>query len=200
MKHNADLVISGEKCVLVPYRRHHVVQYHEWMQDPELLAATASEPLSLEEEYAMQQTWAEDEHKCTFIVCDPDFADTPGTGSHGGAMAGDVNLFLGSDHEEPHTAEISIMLAEARSRRKGVSHEALRLVMAYAAQQLGVTKFRAKIDVSNEASQALFRQLGYRETKRVDVFHEVWLELAADGDAARRLLDHPLRLGPYDGV
>ena len=30
--------------------------------------------------------------ECTFILLDPDFPDSPGTGTHGGAMAGDVNL------------------------------------------------------------------------------------------------------------
>lgn len=29
-------------------------RYHEWMKSPELLETTASEPLSLEEEYNMQ--------------------------------------------------------------------------------------------------------------------------------------------------
>jgi hypothetical protein len=30
-------------------------KYHEWMKSPELLEATASEPLSLDEEYEMQR-------------------------------------------------------------------------------------------------------------------------------------------------
>ena len=46
--------------------------------------------------------------ECTFIILDGDFPDTEGTGTHGGAMAGDVNIFL-NDHDEPSTAEIEIM-------------------------------------------------------------------------------------------
>ena len=38
------------------------------MQDPFLLEATASEPLSMEEEVAMQREWRDDEKKCTFII------------------------------------------------------------------------------------------------------------------------------------
>ena len=42
--------------------------YHEWMQDPQLLEATASEPLTMEQEIEMQQEWRDDEKKCTFII------------------------------------------------------------------------------------------------------------------------------------
>lgn len=55
--------------------------------------------------------------------------------SHTHTPSGDVNIFL-NDHEEPHTAEIEIMVAEPRSRRRGLAHEALGLFMAYAAAHL----------------------------------------------------------------
>jgi len=56
------------KVVLVPYRPEHVTKYHEWMLDPHLLFMTASEPLSIQEEMDMQQSWRDDPNKCTFIV------------------------------------------------------------------------------------------------------------------------------------
>jgi RimJ/RimL family protein N-acetyltransferase len=68
MKLNADTVLVGERTILVPYRHEHVDTYHGWMQDPDLLDATGSEPLTVAEEYAMQQTWRDDETKCTFIL------------------------------------------------------------------------------------------------------------------------------------
>ena len=61
MKANANLTLRGTACALVPYKAEHVPLYHEWMQDPDIQEATASEPLSIEEEYAMQKDWAQDE-------------------------------------------------------------------------------------------------------------------------------------------
>ena len=70
MKENYETCLVGDNCVLVPYRPCHVEQYHAWMQNAALLEATGSEPLTLEQEYEMQQTWRRDQHKCTFIVLD----------------------------------------------------------------------------------------------------------------------------------
>lgn len=68
MKLNYETCLIGPKTILVPYRPEHVKKYHEWMQSPFLLEMTASEPLSLEEEIEMQQSWKNDDNKCTFIV------------------------------------------------------------------------------------------------------------------------------------
>ncbi|KAI9183502.1 hypothetical protein H9P43_004420 [Blastocladiella emersonii ATCC 22665] len=120
---------------LVPYLPCHVPKYHEWMQSPELLAATASEPLSLREEYAMQQSWREDPDKLTFILAwsglplnydpaaltrtdeaEPDeaLALDPAAADQLrglGGMVGDVNLFFHpyyqDDDEEDADAEPS---------------------------------------------------------------------------------------------
>lgn len=54
--------------------------------DPALLEATASEPLTPEEEFENCTSWREDAEKCTFIVLDKSVSDTPGTGTHGGGM------------------------------------------------------------------------------------------------------------------
>jgi hypothetical protein len=58
MRLNINMVISGDKVTLCPYRKEHVSTYHEWMKDPYILEMTASEPLSIEEEYEMQQSWS----------------------------------------------------------------------------------------------------------------------------------------------
>ncbi|CAI5488260.1 unnamed protein product, partial [Closterium sp. Naga37s-1] len=76
------LAAHNRAVVLVPYRACHVAKYHSWMQDPWLQEATGSEPLSLEEEYSMQQRWRDDSDRCTFILLDrshiPVLANTSG--------------------------------------------------------------------------------------------------------------------------
>jgi RimJ/RimL family protein N-acetyltransferase len=76
MKDNYESIICRQeigirekkKVLLVPYRPEHVDRYHAWMQRPDLLAATASEPLTLPEEYEMQESWYRDSNKCTCII------------------------------------------------------------------------------------------------------------------------------------
>ena len=51
--------------ILVPYEKEHVEKYHGWMQSEEILQTTASEPLTIENEYKMQESWREDEDKLT---------------------------------------------------------------------------------------------------------------------------------------
>lgn len=77
MRENWGERVLGHGVVLVPYRRWHVARYHEWMQSAELLEATASEPLTLEEEYDMQKKWRDDADKCTFIVLDAGRSNKP---------------------------------------------------------------------------------------------------------------------------
>ncbi len=57
MRENSNVQIVGAKVDLVPYRRKHVEKYHNWMLSSLLLEQTASEPLTLQEEYEMQQKW-----------------------------------------------------------------------------------------------------------------------------------------------
>ena len=51
------VVQVGERVILLPYHRRHVPRYHAWMMSPALQEQTASEPLSLDDEYAMQASW-----------------------------------------------------------------------------------------------------------------------------------------------
>ncbi|KAK2189628.1 hypothetical protein NP493_101g08008 [Ridgeia piscesae] len=109
MKINQEICITGKRTVLVPYRKEHVTKYHGWMQNEELQELTASEPLTLQEEYAMQHSWSEDEQKCTFIILDAGkFKNNKENEIE--SMVGDVNLFF-NDIDDKYSAEVEIMVA-----------------------------------------------------------------------------------------
>ncbi|KAK3827802.1 MAG: N-acetyltransferase 9 [Benniella sp.] len=184
---NERTALVGEKCVLVPYLKRHVEQYNKWMQSPELLELTASEPLTLEQEYEMQRSWREDENKCTFIILAREQLDQQVTPENAltHKMAGDVNLFF-NDHDDPHSAEIEIMIAESCYRRKGLGLEALRVMITYAFQSLSVKHITAKVSKSNQGSIQLFTsQLGFVQTGYSEFFEEVTLEKQLNENALR---------------
>ncbi|CAI9099304.1 OLC1v1036099C1 [Oldenlandia corymbosa var. corymbosa] len=170
--------IVGEKVILVPYMKEHVPKYHEWMQNPALLEATASEPLTLDQEYEMQVSWTQDPLKQTFIVLDKELVD--GEFCHGDphteAMVGDVNIYM-NDLDDAKVAEVEIMIAETKSRGKGVGKESVLMMMAFAVENFGIQAFQAKIGESNTASISLFQKLGFEKISHSDIFKEVTLKL-----------------------
>ncbi|CAN4114118.1 unnamed protein product [Withania somnifera] len=170
--------VEGEKVILVPYMRDHVPKYHEWMQDPLLLQATASEPLTLHQEYEMQLSWTQDPLKQTFIVLDRELI--VGNFVHGEphveAMVGDVNIYM-NDLDDPQMAEVEIMIAEPNSRGKGLGKESVLMMMTFAVDNFKIHTFRAKIGEQNQASISLFQKLGFKETSYSEIFNEMTLEL-----------------------
>ncbi|XP_021735205.1 N-acetyltransferase 9-like protein [Chenopodium quinoa] len=170
--------LEGEKVILVPYMKEHVPNYHQWMQDPYLLFVTGSEPLTLDQEYEMQLSWSQDPLKRTFIVLDKQMIE--GKILHGQphieAMVGDVNIYM-NDPDDPLFAEIEIMIAEPKSRGKGLGKEAVMMMMAFAVENVGIHTFRAKIGESNQASLLLFRKLGFQDSSFSEAFKEWTLEM-----------------------
>jgi RimJ/RimL family protein N-acetyltransferase len=164
MKQNK--IFQFEKLFFVPYTRMHVQKYHEWMSDPELLNATASEPLTLEEEYLNQISWAHDKDKYTFIL---EVESDTLTGIKG-LMIGDVNLFL-----QDGTAEIEIMIAEKSYHRMGYGWKGVKGMIYYGIKYLNIQNFTCKIAYKNIGSQRLFHKLGFVEVSRSEYFHEVEL-------------------------
>lgn len=124
------------------------------MQDADLQAATASEPLSMTEEYDMQRSWRTDNDKLTFIVCqsrqEPKNVSQTVRGGQDDRperMVGDINLFLfepeGDDDDEDDSGEqapnssnalvgeIELMIARKALHRQGYGRAALLSFTAY---------------------------------------------------------------------
>lgn len=134
---------------------------HTLTPSQEIQKATASEPLTLEEEYSMQRSWREDADKLTFIVCthpgEQFYNDitqkpqtqfmSPGEQDAPESMIGDVNLFLYDDDEEEDDeqtnvaeapkrtrtviGELEIMIARHDQRGKGIAQETLSAFTSY---------------------------------------------------------------------
>ncbi|KAI0271294.1 GNAT domain-containing protein [Gloeopeniophorella convolvens] len=181
MKVNAQTALVGSTVVLVPYRAEYVETYHAWMQSPELRELTASEELTLEEEYAMQRSWQEDEDKLTFIVLARSLeaesnVELSNEDIRALPMIGDVNLFFKNSRDDPDfEVECEVMIAEAAYRGQRRAYAALSLLLRYACDKLGVRRehFVARIGASNARSIALFTSLGFGIARTVTVFDEV---------------------------
>lgn len=179
MKLNENTKIIGTGVILVPYKKEHVLKYHTWMLSEDLRNLTASEPLSLEEEYMMQQTWHLDENKCTFIILDKEIYSQ--TKDEIGAMIGDTNFFF-SNENEALSAEAEIMIAEVASQGKKRGWEAMLHMILYGIVFIHIKHFVVKIGESNSKSINMFLKMGFVTTKTVDVFNEITMERDVDSN------------------
>ncbi|KAF7552608.1 hypothetical protein G7Z17_g4218 [Cylindrodendrum hubeiense] len=150
MRINETTAIATRKALLVPYEAHHVRQYHSWMQDPDIQEATASEPMTLDEEYENQQSWRTSSDKLTFIICAPPSAEEisqPAVKAKvvdaDANMRGDINFFLypyeSDDEAEEATAdaqgwctgEVDVMIASTSHRGQGFGRAAVCALLVY---------------------------------------------------------------------
>uniref|UniRef100_A0A182QWU0 N-acetyltransferase domain-containing protein n=1 Tax=Anopheles farauti TaxID=69004 RepID=A0A182QWU0_9DIPT len=181
MRLNEHLQIKGNHVILVPYEKQHVEKYHQWMQSEELQELTASEPLSLEEEYRMQSSWREDNDKCTFLILDADrYAET---NDEIDALVGDTNIFIKSTPDEEDrtvVGEIEIMIAEPSARQRRLGWEATILMLLFGAEHLHIARYVAITKDTNEKAMRMFGRLQFHETNRTAVFREVTFERTVD--------------------
>ncbi|XP_072044084.1 N-acetyltransferase 9-like protein [Amphiura filiformis] len=185
MRLNEQTLLEGHKVVLVPYKKYHVPRYHEWMKSPELQQLTASEPLTMDQEYEMQKSWHLDDNKLTFIVLDKVKWQDPDI-SEEDSMCGDVNLFF-NDADDSSVAEIEIMIAEPSCRGKGFGKEVLLLMMQYGISKLSVSKYVAKIGMENQVSIKMFTKLGFSQVSISEVFQEVTLDYSITDEVKGQL-------------
>ncbi|KAI9660855.1 MAG: hypothetical protein M1829_006420 [Trizodia sp. TS-e1964] len=178
---NKNTVVHVAGINLIPYLKAHVPIYHAWMQDENLQRATASEALTLEEEYAMQRSWRHDADKLTFIIkLDDRLSPDSNLPSR---LLGDVNLFLSADEEgEGVVGELEIMIAPVEYRGRGFGQIALEAMLSYIKRHdseivkeyygtawndvpeegRGLKYLRAKIGEGNRRSADLFERNGFK--------------------------------------
>ena len=154
------------------------------MQDADLQAATASEPLSMTEEYDMQRSWRTDNDKLTFIVCQSREPESATQTVQGGQddrperMIGDINLFLfepeDDDDEDGEQApnstkqsnalvgEIELMIARKDLHRLGYGRAALLSFTTYVLDTWA--QIAAEYSSSNSEGQVA-RSLQYLRVK-----------------------------------
>nr|CAI5823468.1 unnamed protein product [Callosobruchus analis] len=177
---NKDTVITGKNVILIPYKKDHVLKYHEWMKSEELQKLTASEPLSLEEEYEMQKSWLMDENNRSKYEETKNEID---------AMIGDTNLFFANPYDRI-CAEAEIMIAEPWARGRKCGWEAMLLMFLYGIKYLGVKEFIVKISYINDISIRMFQNMGFSEVSRSDVFQEITMNKIVDKLWITWIIDH----------
>ena len=101
MRDNWNHIVKVGQVALVPYQRSFVPKYHDWLEDEWLRDMTATERLSLEEEYEAQAAWINDKEKCTFIVFEKDSitsdSDTTASEQESGSTNTNTNSNTSSD-------------------------------------------------------------------------------------------------------
>ncbi|RKF61556.1 N-acetyltransferase 9-like protein [Golovinomyces cichoracearum] len=216
MRINEGVAISSSKVLLVPYEKRHVKTYHEWMKSKEIQKVTASEPLTLKEEYLMQESWRHDHDKLTFIICTP--TSTPitkviaGTHDANRLLLGDINLFLfaAQDYNNCCIGELELMVAPLHARRQGYGRAAMLCFLYYIQTHLDelMTEYcgsknsksktmhllylSVKIHSENTNSIKLFESIGFRKVSDTANFFgelEFKLENCTESETTTELLE-----------
>lgn len=91
------------------------------------------------------------------------------------SMVGDVNIFINDS-----TGELTTMIAESKWRRKGLGEEAVRIMLWFAFQVIGLRVFEVKISKDNVNSLKLFQKIGFTMTSQCSKFHEYTLSIVAE--------------------
>jgi RimJ/RimL family protein N-acetyltransferase len=130
----------------------------------EIQTATASEPLSLDQEYAMQESIREAK---------------AGTVDAPARMIGDVNLFLSEADEDPEgcIGELELLIAPTTMRRQGYGRATILAFLNYiqthiqeilteykksrSREKMSLLQLKVKIGSKNDKSIQLFESIGF---------------------------------------
>ncbi len=84
-------------------------------------------------------------------------------------------------------AELEVMVAEPASRRRGIARESLLMLMRWVLENVpGVSEFVVKVTNENVASLQLFKGLGFRVRRVLNVFEQTELRMSV-ADARERV-------------
>jgi len=150
--------------ILTSYERHDVAMYWKWMQESGIRKSRKVSIISKAQAVQQQKMCQHSKTQFIFLIVDPEFK----------RPVGDVHLFLqpASFVGAPLVGELRVMIAIKKSRRKGLAFKAVKLMMKFGREYLGVRKFFAHISGVNTESLALFEnRLGFR---RVEVVFGHW--------------------------
>ena len=171
------------------------------MQVAEIQEATASEPLSLEEEYAMQQSWRQDPDKLTFIACLP-FAQSSRAVNAGAddcpdRMLGDVNLFLTtSEDSDAVIGEIELMIAVKNQQGHGYGRASLLAFLRFMVErerELMEEFERERMSAGGSGIEGLVVKIGEGNARSLGLFESVGFERVGEG--ANYFGEWELRMG-----
>lgn len=132
------------------------------MEDEAVRVATASDRLTLEEEYENQESWRASNDKLTFIVCRPQGPRASRDGVVAGVddapdrMVGDINFFLTPWVEDDGTVsglvgEVDVMIARPHDRGQGLGRGAVTAFLHYILQRQRAAILAEAADEADEA-------------------------------------------------
>lgn len=179
------------------------------LTDQEIQIATASEPLTIDEEYQMQRSWRTDADKLTFITCLPPSQKPTGyiisqQYDSAGSMRGDVNLFLTREEDGNGViGELELMIAKREYQGKGLGRATLLSFIHYvlshqseiiaqfndtstdrsippSQQPSTFLRLSAKVGQDNTRSFGLFTSVGFKKISEKPSYFGEW-ELWLEG-------------------
>ncbi|MCJ1247442.1 hypothetical protein MMC30_004656 [Trapelia coarctata] len=156
------------------------------MQDEEIQEATASEPLSLDEEYAMQQSWRQDPDKLTFIACLPLGRESEvvraGSGDSPDCMLGDVDLFLTASEEDAVIGEVELMIAIKDQQGHGYGRASLLAFLRFIVEhEQGIMEEFERMSSGGRGIEGLVVKIGEANQRSIGLFGSVGFERVGEG-------------------